>query len=335
MLGELTGRHEHERGRMPGRAFWRRWSIGRPKASVLPDPVWALPHTSRPASASSMVACWMGNGSLMPWAARASTNSATRPRSANVFTLRFLSHVRMWIGPVLGGSTRRLGTGGSGERGREPGEFPCSTRSGYTTTGERGMHRLCQPSRAPSAGFEPAHTAPEADALSPELRGQGGRAYQRRGSEDAARAAVQRVERRAGRGVDRARAGGQAVCIGRTSSLLASATATTTRSSPVCCRSRGPTSRAGRIGAPSSRTASMRRFDRADEPVARRRRDRSCAAVEDEVHLELVGVGEREHREEPRPVRLARRLGVASLRRSLERPSRHRLRSRRRSRRRA
>jgi hypothetical protein len=25
----------------------------------------------------------------------------------------------------------------------------------------------------PSAGFEPAHTAPEADALSPELRGQG------------------------------------------------------------------------------------------------------------------------------------------------------------------
>ena len=27
--------------------------------------------------------------------------------------------------------------------------------------------------RAPSAGFEPAHTAPEADALSPELRGQG------------------------------------------------------------------------------------------------------------------------------------------------------------------
>ena len=26
---------------------------------------------------------------------------------------------------------------------------------------------------APSAGFEPAHTAPEADALSPELRGQG------------------------------------------------------------------------------------------------------------------------------------------------------------------
>src|SRR5207237_1292741 len=26
-------------------------------------------------------------------------------------------------------------------------------------------------SRAPSAGFEPAHTAPEADALSPELRG--------------------------------------------------------------------------------------------------------------------------------------------------------------------
>ena len=30
---------------------------------------------------------------------------------------------------------------------------------------------------APSAGFEPALTAPEADALSPELRGLAGRAY--------------------------------------------------------------------------------------------------------------------------------------------------------------
>jgi hypothetical protein len=34
----------------------------------------------------------------------------------------------------------------------------------------------CQRSDAavPSAGFEPTHTAPEADALSPELRGQEG-----------------------------------------------------------------------------------------------------------------------------------------------------------------
>src|SRR5438132_11933449 len=33
-------------------------------------------------------------------------------------------------------------------------------------------------SQAPSAGFEPAHMAPEATALSPELRGRKGRGYQ-------------------------------------------------------------------------------------------------------------------------------------------------------------
>ena len=38
----------------------QRWSIGRPKASVLPDPVLALPQTSRPASASLMVSAWIG-----------------------------------------------------------------------------------------------------------------------------------------------------------------------------------------------------------------------------------------------------------------------------------
>ena len=63
------------------------WIAGRPKASVLPEPVLALPHTSRPARASSMVAAWTGNGSSMPCSARASTISALRPSSRNVVTL--------------------------------------------------------------------------------------------------------------------------------------------------------------------------------------------------------------------------------------------------------
>ena len=47
----------------------RRVSIGRPKASVLPEPVWPRPRTSRPASASGMVAAWIGKGLVMPPAA--------------------------------------------------------------------------------------------------------------------------------------------------------------------------------------------------------------------------------------------------------------------------
>ena len=37
-----------------------------PNASVLPAPVGALPHTSRPASESGRVAAWIGKGAVMP-----------------------------------------------------------------------------------------------------------------------------------------------------------------------------------------------------------------------------------------------------------------------------
>ncbi len=57
---------------------------GSPKASVLPEPVLALPHTSRPAMASGMVSSWMGKGCSMPSAARTSTRSSGTPRSAKV-----------------------------------------------------------------------------------------------------------------------------------------------------------------------------------------------------------------------------------------------------------
>ena len=58
--------------------------IGRPKASVLPDPVWPRPSTSRPAMASGIVAAWIGNGVVMPWPSRMATMLAGTPRSANV-----------------------------------------------------------------------------------------------------------------------------------------------------------------------------------------------------------------------------------------------------------
>ena len=58
LLGEFArGDEDQAAGRLfaaPVRALAAmRVSIGRPKASVLPDPVWARPSTSRPASASA------------------------------------------------------------------------------------------------------------------------------------------------------------------------------------------------------------------------------------------------------------------------------------------
>ena len=56
--------------------------IGSPKPSVLPDPVCPRPSTSRPASASGMVAAWIGNGWVMPPACRAETRALGTPSSA-------------------------------------------------------------------------------------------------------------------------------------------------------------------------------------------------------------------------------------------------------------
>ena len=70
LLGQLAGRHQHQAARGAGAggraAPASRASIGRPKASVLPEPVSARPSRSRPASASGSVAAWIGNGVLMP-----------------------------------------------------------------------------------------------------------------------------------------------------------------------------------------------------------------------------------------------------------------------------
>ena len=70
LAGELAGGHEHQPARRLGpawlRAVVRRASMGRPNASVLPEPVCARPRTSRPASASGTAAAWIGNGAVTP-----------------------------------------------------------------------------------------------------------------------------------------------------------------------------------------------------------------------------------------------------------------------------
>ena len=42
------------------------WRIGRPKAAVLPVPVWATPRMSRPAICGAMVCAWIGVGVSKP-----------------------------------------------------------------------------------------------------------------------------------------------------------------------------------------------------------------------------------------------------------------------------
>ena len=57
--------------------------IGRPKARVLPEPVWARPSTSRPARQSASVAAWIGNAVRMSRRSRAVTSSCGRPSLPN------------------------------------------------------------------------------------------------------------------------------------------------------------------------------------------------------------------------------------------------------------
>src|SRR3712207_8528199 len=60
--------------------------IGRPKAAVLPEPVWAWPMTSRPSSIGGMACSWMGLGRPYPTSWRASSVCADSPGSAKGVT---------------------------------------------------------------------------------------------------------------------------------------------------------------------------------------------------------------------------------------------------------
>ena len=76
-----------------------RTSIGMPKAIVLPEPVSALPVTSRPARASLIVSAWMGKGVMMPWARSAVTMASGTPRASKVCMGVCCSLVRRVIRP--------------------------------------------------------------------------------------------------------------------------------------------------------------------------------------------------------------------------------------------
>ncbi|CAG6396952.1 hypothetical protein SCOCK_490065 [Actinacidiphila cocklensis] len=59
-------------------------SSGRPKDSVLPEPVRPRPRMSRPDRASGMVAAWIGKGVTTPFWFSLRTMASGRPRSAKV-----------------------------------------------------------------------------------------------------------------------------------------------------------------------------------------------------------------------------------------------------------
>ena len=58
-----------------------RSTSGMPKARVLPEPVGDCATTSRPASASRRTRSWIGKGSVMPRATRASATDCDTPRA--------------------------------------------------------------------------------------------------------------------------------------------------------------------------------------------------------------------------------------------------------------
>lgn len=55
--------------------------MGRAKAAVFPEPVWAIPRTSSPARMRGMQCCWTGVGLVIPRAAQVVAAHSGRPRS--------------------------------------------------------------------------------------------------------------------------------------------------------------------------------------------------------------------------------------------------------------
>ena len=111
------------RGRAGGAAWARpparRDSSARPKARVLPEPVWPRPSRSRPARVSGRVAAWIGNGAVKPPAVSARSTGSGRPSSAKdgipvSGTVHSTSAASRWRGPGRGRRCRgSRGTSGS------------------------------------------------------------------------------------------------------------------------------------------------------------------------------------------------------------------------------
>ena len=82
---QLARGHQHQRAGAPRRlrAARRRscCSSGSAKAAVLPEPVCAVPSTSRPRKTSGMAADWMGVGWCRPSAAAARARAGESPSS--------------------------------------------------------------------------------------------------------------------------------------------------------------------------------------------------------------------------------------------------------------
>src|SRR4051812_8303109 len=116
-------------------------SIGTPNARVLPEPVLALPHTSRPVSATGMALVWIANGAVKPAAARPMSTSVGTPIStkavgtyASGSIVMVADSVRARGGPGVGLRRRRRGAPG----GRE-----CSAMSNSEGTAERSKVARC------------------------------------------------------------------------------------------------------------------------------------------------------------------------------------------------
>jgi hypothetical protein len=82
----------------------------------LPEPVLALPQTSRPASASAIVMAWIGNGSVMLRSVSAAMSASDKPSDANVVVIGPLE-LGWVVGSVLGGPPLH---GGAADRRRNP-----------------------------------------------------------------------------------------------------------------------------------------------------------------------------------------------------------------------
>ena len=136
-----------------------RASSGRPKARVLPEPVAALPSTSRPARASGSAEVWMANGWRMPRRSRAVTSGWGRPswpkvgpggglagrcfRGGGRWTVTSSSRVDSnetgWTTVMRGGAPIQLGARPVEEEGARPSRRP-HWRSVAPRYGTRDLH---------------------------------------------------------------------------------------------------------------------------------------------------------------------------------------------------
>ena len=154
MASSRVGTRTRARGRRGARLrpSARRVSVGRPNASVLPEPVWPRPSTSLPARASGMVAVWIGKGVVMPSrASRSTSRGAVRGRRTRCPRQRCPDPpaARRACSPgttdAPGTACRRAGTR-TARRGRTAADpRPATGRRGCTTACRPGCTTACRP----------------------------------------------------------------------------------------------------------------------------------------------------------------------------------------------